>query len=341
MALLNEEHGRFKTFSRRTLLLGGSQVLLLAGLAGRLYHLQIVENERYATLAEENRVSLRLLAPPRGRILDRYGGPVAVNEHNYRVMLVAEKANDVEATLDKLARIIPIPDESRARILEEVRTKRPFVPVLVQENLSWEKVSRIEVNAPELGGIQMDVGQTRAYPFHANFAHVVGYVGPVSKGDLQNSDDPLLRLPGFRVGKAGMEQRYDTRLRGSAGRSLVTCPPCGLPSAHAATRRRSPTAPPPPRVGWSIGLDDCDAASSRPNGLSKDRPRAPCRGRGAAPRRGGCVAGHHRRRGHLGPRLCAVVSRPPLAARLCRGGGSAHRAGDRGRGRCAPAGRAA
>lgn len=220
MALLNEDYSRFKTYTRRAALLAGGKTLLLGALAARMYDLQVLDRDKYATLAEDNRISLRLIPPPRGRILDRFGVPLAVNEQNYRVMLVAEKADDVEATLDKLGRIVRIPDEERARILEEVRTKRPFVPVLVRENLSWEKVSRVEVNAPELGGIKMDVGQTRAYPYGTDFAHVVGYVGPVSKADLE-SDDPLLKLPGFRVGKSGMEERYDTRLRGEAGTSQV------------------------------------------------------------------------------------------------------------------------
>jgi penicillin-binding protein 2 len=220
MALLNEDHGRFKTYTRRAALLAGGKTLLMGALVARMYDLQVLDRDKYTTLAEDNRISLRLIPPPRGRILDRFGVPLAVNEQNYRVMLVAEKADDVEATLDKLAHIIPLPGGERARILGEVRNKRAFVPVLVKENLSWEKVSRIEVNAPELGGIQMDVGQTRAYPFHDHFAHVVGYVGPVSKADLQE-DDPLLELPGFKVGKSGMEERYDEALRGSAGSSQV------------------------------------------------------------------------------------------------------------------------
>jgi len=220
MALLNEEHGRFKTFSRRALLLGGGQVLLLAGLAGRLYELQIVENERYATLAEENRVSLRLLAPPRGRILDRYGTPIAVNEHNYRVMLVAEQASDIERTLERLSRIVPLSESEKRRILEDVHAKRPFVPVKVAENLSWETVSRIEVNAPSLPGVNIDVGQTRAYPQGSPLSHVLGYVGAVDKQDMRK-DDPLLEVPGFFVGKTGLEKRYDTELRGEAGTSHV------------------------------------------------------------------------------------------------------------------------
>jgi penicillin-binding protein 2 len=220
MALLNEDYGRFKTYTRRAAMLAGGKTVLLAALVGRLYELQVLDRDKYSTLAEDNRISLRLLPPPRGRILDRFGQPLAVNEQNYRVMLVAEQADDVEATLDKLARIIRIPEVERARILREVRNKRSFVPVTVRENLSWDRVSRIEVNAPDLAGISMDVGQTRAYPYGKDMAHVLGYVGAVSKEELDGTD-PLLELPGFRVGKSGMEQRYDTSLRGSAGSSQV------------------------------------------------------------------------------------------------------------------------
>jgi len=221
MALLHEDHGRFKTFSRRALMLAGGQAVLLGGLAARMYDLQVLERNKYSTLAEDNRISLRLLPPPRGRILDRFGVPLAANEQNYRVVLVAEQARDVERTLDKLAQIIAIPDSERRRILREVRKKRAFVPVKVAENLPWEKVSRVEVNAPDLAGISIEVGQTRAYPLGADVAHVLGYVAAVSEAELKRDDDPLLELPGFRVGKNGLEKQYDEVLRGAAGTSQV------------------------------------------------------------------------------------------------------------------------
>ncbi len=221
MALLHEDHGRFKTFSRRALMLAGGQAVLLGGLAARMYDLQVLERDKYSTLAEDNRISLRLLPPPRGRILDRFGVPLAANEQNYRVVLVAEQARDVERTLDKLAQIIAIPEGERRRILREVRKKRAFVPVKVAENLPWEKVSRVEVNAPDLAGISIEVGQTRAYPLGADVAHVLGYVAAVSEAELKRDDDPLLELPGFRVGKNGLEKQYDDRLRGAAGTSQV------------------------------------------------------------------------------------------------------------------------
>ncbi len=221
MALLNEDHSRFKTFSRRAALLGGGKALLFGALAARLYYLQVVESDKYATLAEDNRISLRLLPPPRGRIVDRFGQPLAANEQNYKVVLVAEQAKDVERTLDRLAQIIELKPGERERIMTEVRKKRAFVPVTVREYLDWEKVSRIEVNAPDLPGISIDVGQTRDYPFGKQLAHVLGYVAAVSESELKNTEDPLLELPGFKVGKNGLEKAYDEKLRGTAGTSTI------------------------------------------------------------------------------------------------------------------------
>jgi penicillin-binding protein 2 len=219
MAFIHEEQTRFKTFSRRALLLGGGQSLLLATLAGRMYYLQVVESERYRMLAEDNRINLRLLAPPRGRIIDRFGVALAVNEQNYRVVIVPEQAPDLARALDDLSRIIELGEEDRARILREVARKRPFVPVTVRDNLSWRQVSRIEVNAPVLPGVFIEVGQTRRYPYGEPLTQVLGYVAAVSEREL--TGDPLLELPGFRIGKTGMERRFDLDLRGSAGTSHV------------------------------------------------------------------------------------------------------------------------
>ncbi len=219
MPLSHEDHGRGKTFSRRAMMLAGGKATLLSALVGRLYYLQVVESERYATLADDNRISLRLLPPPRGRIVDRFGHALAINEQNYRVLLIAEQAKDVDATLERLSQIIEIGESDRNRILRDVSKRRSFVPVTVRENLSWETVSRIEVNAPDLAGISIDVGQTRFYPHGAEMAHVLGYVAAVSEREL--TGDPLLELPGFRIGKSGTERIYDEQLRGSAGTSQV------------------------------------------------------------------------------------------------------------------------
>ena len=213
------DSGRYKLFSRRVAILGGGKLALLGLLAGRMYQLQVVESDRYTTLAEENRINLRLLPPPRGRILDRYGRPLAINQENYRVSLVAEQVQDVDAILDALSRIISLGDHERQRILREVRRRRGFVPVTVRENLQWEDVSRIEVNAPDLPGLSIEVGQSRQYPFAHDFSHVLGYVAAVSEKEV--TGDPLLELPGFKIGKNGVERVFDRNLRGKAGNSQV------------------------------------------------------------------------------------------------------------------------
>ncbi|MEE8279426.1 MAG: penicillin-binding protein 2, partial [Alphaproteobacteria bacterium] len=210
---------RYKLFTRRALVVGGGQLALLTALGGRMYYLQVVDSARYRVLAEDNRINLRLLAPPRGRIVDRSGLVLAGNERNYRVVIVPEQTPDVEETLDKLDAIIPLSDDERRTILGKVERKRSFVPVNVRENLSWEQVARIEVNAPDLPGVMIDVSHNRHYPFGEAAAHMLGYVAAVSEKEL--TGDALLELPNFRIGKNGIEKAQDLKLRGKAGSSAV------------------------------------------------------------------------------------------------------------------------
>ncbi len=208
-----------RTFTRRALLLGGAQAALVTGLAARMYYLQVIESEQYKLLADENRINLRLLPPPRGRVLDRTGVELANNQQNYRVVLIAEQAENVAQTLEALAELIPLDAYERSKVLREVKRRRSFVPVTVAENLTWEEFARVNVYTPDLPGIQPDIGETRAYPYGGKMAHVIGYVGAVSERDL--TGDPLLELPGFRVGKSGVERTREEFLRGKAGVSRV------------------------------------------------------------------------------------------------------------------------
>ncbi|HAU29153.1 MAG TPA: penicillin-binding protein 2 [Rhodospirillaceae bacterium] len=206
---------RFHNFTRRALLLGGVQGLLLVMLGGRLHWLQVKDGRRYSTLAEKNRIDTRRILAPRGRIFDRFGVPLAVNEQNFRLVLIAENTPDIRAALEDVGRIVPVEKGDILRVMRDVRRKRPFMPVTVMENLSWEQVARIELAAPELPGLSVETGQVRQYPQGKAFAHVVGYVGAVQQADLR--DDPLLGLPGVRIGKVGIEKTYEEALRGSAG----------------------------------------------------------------------------------------------------------------------------
>jgi len=77
--------------TRRAALFAGAQTVLLTTLAGRMYYLQVVQADRYAMLADENRINIRLVAPPRGRIFDRFGAMLADNRPTYRVVLVPSR----------------------------------------------------------------------------------------------------------------------------------------------------------------------------------------------------------------------------------------------------------
>ncbi len=204
-------------FTRRALLLGGAQAALLSALAGRLYQLQILDTQRFATLAEENRINLRLLAPPRGLIFDRTGQPLAVNRNNFRAMVTSDRGRGAEIVVERLDQILNIGEAERNRLLRELRRNRNAQPVVVRENLGWEEMARIEFNAPDLPGVFIDLGQTRDYPEGELMSHIIGYTGRVSDEDLAGRDDPLLQLATIRFGKKGVERSLEDDLRGRAG----------------------------------------------------------------------------------------------------------------------------
>ena len=215
----SRDNDRQRKFTRRAALLAGGQFSLLTALVGRMYYLQVVEAESYRLLAEENRINMRLLPPSRGRVIDRFGVPIAINQENYRVLLKAENAPDVSAVLDRLSMIIPISAEEKARVMKDISRRKKFVSVTVREFLDWEEVAQLEVNTPDLPGIDIDVGERRFYPNGAAGAHILGYVGSPGPQDL--SGDPLLELPGFKVGRSGIERAFDLPLRGRAGASQL------------------------------------------------------------------------------------------------------------------------
>jgi penicillin-binding protein 2 len=217
-----KDKSRYATFTRRSVGLGGGMTLVFAILAGRLYQLQIRDGEQYEAEAEDNRVSERLIAPPRGRILDRFGVELANNKRNYRVLLVAEQASEgVDAALDTLSKVIQIGDAQKKRVAQIIAENKKFVPVPVAENLTWEEFSRINLHLPYLPGVQPDVGETRAYPYNDAMVHILGYVASVAPEDMKGDDDPLLSQPGFRIGKRGIEKTFDHDVRGEAGASRV------------------------------------------------------------------------------------------------------------------------
>ena len=209
--------------TRRALFLGGLQVVVAGTLAWRMRNMQVEQADQFRLLADENRINIRLIPPERGVIHDRNGTPLAVNEQNYRIVIVREDAGDVEAVLERLGQLVALDERTVARTLEDVYSNPPFVPITVADRLSWQDISRVAANAPALPGVTHESALSRLYPLGPDFAHVIGYVGPVSEADLTRltAPDPVLQIPDFQIGRIGVERHCEDTLRGSAGSRRV------------------------------------------------------------------------------------------------------------------------
>ena len=213
----------YKRLPRRALILGGLQAAFVGGLAARMRFMQVEQADQYRLLAEENRINLRLIPPTRGRIYDRNGQIIGQNTPSYRIVIVPEDAGDLDKVIAKLSNLIPLTEDEIERAKTEMRRSAPFLPVTLADQVTWEDISKVAVNAPALPGVTPEVGSTRQYPRYEDFAHIVGYVGPVSDYDLSQIEDPepVLRIPRFQIGKVGLEAKQEISLRGRAGSKRV------------------------------------------------------------------------------------------------------------------------
>ena len=211
----SSENEKVKVLGHRTIFLMLFNLVAFAMIVARLYYLQVYEADKYKVMSDENRISTRFLVPPRGVIYDRNGVVIAKNDQDFQALLIAEQTSDIEQTLETFKSIIPLSADEEARILKDIKNKRRFIPVKLKNDLSWEDVAKIELNAPDLPGVEINEGLSRIYPYADLYAHVLGYVGPIS--DADKKDNPLAMVPGFKIGKSGLEHTFDYELQGKGG----------------------------------------------------------------------------------------------------------------------------
>src|SRR5687767_4652899 len=209
-------------FSRRAVVILGAQGTLGALLAARMGYIAIAENQRYAMLAEENRVQERLIALRRCRIVDRPGQPMATNRSDYRVDIIPDRLEDKPRVLAELVRLLGLTPEELARIDAHIERAAGYQPVPVREHMTFEQFAAVELRRPELPGVSPLRSFSRFYPEGAAVGHLVGYVGTPNKEEYEKEDkNPLLITPGFKVGKEGLEKVMEPRLRGRPGAQRV------------------------------------------------------------------------------------------------------------------------
>ena len=214
---MNRDSDKGKVLINRSMIMIAGKLFLLLIIIFRLYYLQVYQADKYKMMADENRISTRLLIPPRGVIYDRNGIMIASNKQNFQAIIVAEQTPDVQKTLNEFKKIMPLSEEEETRIKKDLRRNRTFVPIKIKDNLTWDEVAKIQLKAPDLQGIYIDEGLSRDYPFGESMSHILGYVSSVNEKEAKQDSDPLLQVPGFKIGKSGIEKLYERDLRGKGG----------------------------------------------------------------------------------------------------------------------------
>ncbi len=212
---MNRNTEKSRLLMKRTAIIVVFNILAFVVLVFRLYYLQVYEASKYRTMSDENRISTRFMLSPRGTIYDRNGEIIAKNEQDFQAILLVEQTPDINGTIENFGKIIELTDDDKEKIEQAVKKHRRFIPIKLKSNLSWDDVSKLMLHTPDLSGVEIDEGLSRIYPYSEIYAHVLGYVGPVSEQD--KNGNPLYMVPGFKIGKSGLEKYFDERLRGQSG----------------------------------------------------------------------------------------------------------------------------
>lgn len=203
-------------FSLRVILVGSLGLILLLAVVARLFYLQVLNHQHFATLAEGNRLRNEPVMPPRGLIYDRNGVLLAENRPSYELDIVPEQVPDLKATLAALAKIINIRPQDLKQFNDLLKTKKPFQPLPIRSNLSDAEVAQFAVNRQDFPGVDINATLMRYYPLGAVTAHVIGYTGIISQDELATLD-PSQYSSTSQVGKVGIEGAYESLLHGSTG----------------------------------------------------------------------------------------------------------------------------
>lgn len=212
------DEGALDLLKRRLLAAAAVIIFFLIAIVLRLWFLQISNGEEYEDRAYGNRVRIRQLVPPRGHILDRNYKEIVTNRPSFNVALIQEDSHDIGNVLKRLA---PVLDMDVSELWEKIReasdTPR-YVPVLLKEDIDWQTLAYLENHNHEFSGIRTEVQPVRVYHYNDLAANIIGYLGSISKQDLESANSDIYR-GGDIVGKKGLEKIREEDLRGEKGHS--------------------------------------------------------------------------------------------------------------------------
>jgi len=223
------EYARFKdhpqerkTFKLRAFIAFLLVIIAMAALLSRMYFLQVVENDRFTSISDENRIQLKPEKPTRGLIYDRSGVLIADNKASYNVMVLKEEAGkDLDSIVQQVGDIIELSDSDLERFQKRIeRRRRPYEPVMLRSRLTPEEIAKLSVNYHRLPGISVEADLIRTYPYGETLVHAMGYVGRINENELKRVNERNYAATDY-IGKLGIEKYYEKELHGTVGMRKV------------------------------------------------------------------------------------------------------------------------
>jgi penicillin-binding protein 2 len=216
---ITEYDGSTLDLLRPRLLLAAGIIIVFAILVFcRLWFLQISNNEEFIGKAYNNRVRVRQLAAPRGHLLDRNNVPLVTNRPSFNVLLIRENSNNNELLLKRLAAVLNIDVSQLWDRIRESEDISLHLPILLQEDINWEALAYLENHKHDFPGIRIEVTPMRVYHFGDLAAHLIGYLGTISKRELTQYPEGEY-IGSDKIGKMGLERLREKDLRGEKGTS--------------------------------------------------------------------------------------------------------------------------
>ncbi len=207
---------KLNSINRRMFILSAAKIIILGGIIGRLFFLQVKENKKYLTLSDKNRIREWKLPPIRGNFEDYFGNTIAGNFEAYQLHIIPEEVENFRYSINRVKDILELSDKKFQRILKKKQEIKPWETLIVADNLSWEKFSKINNHLYDLNGVKPIISISRNYPFKENYTHIIGYVSQANENDILSSENIKEKfVPGLKVGKIGLEKSFEDKLIGS------------------------------------------------------------------------------------------------------------------------------
>ena len=213
---IKDHHSERRLFIGRVILASTVSFILLGIVVARLVQLQVFDYEVFAAQSQGNRVRIEPVPPIRGLVFDRKGKVLAENLPAYQLELIPEQVDDIEDTLQRLAALGLVEAEDIPTFLELSESGPRFKPVTLNFRLTDEQIANFAIQRPRFPGVDFQPRLVRHYKHGELVAHAVGYVGALSKRDLERLEASAYAGTSH-TGKTGVESSFESDLHGDVG----------------------------------------------------------------------------------------------------------------------------